>query len=179
MACQNHSSAYVAGCSPGRAAFRLHECIGDGWVKVEPIVSATFEQPRTPQNYVRQHWRRTIRSTRNCLQMLANICARERTPAVLCNARCGFEPIRVTKTGIRANSCSLEVFRIMSPKREFVCAFLFGFIQKKIKIKIHFENRYRHLSKELPRNDTAIHAFNNVKKATHRHHTTNTSQLGD
>ena len=46
---------------------------GGGWVKVEPIVSATFEQPRTPQNYVRQRWRRTIGSTRNCLQTLANV----------------------------------------------------------------------------------------------------------
>ena len=53
---------------------------GDGWVKVEPIVSATFEQPRTPQNYARRLLLTfanvggaQLVSTRNCLQMLANV----------------------------------------------------------------------------------------------------------
>ena len=144
--------------------------------------AATFEQPRTPQNYVRRLLLTFANIGGAQFVPLEIVCKcwptfaqAERTPAVLCNARCGFEPIRVTKTGIRANSCSLEVFRIMSPKREFVYMCISIWLYS----TIHFENRYRHLSKELPRNDTAIHAFNNVKKATHRHHTTNTSQLGD
>ena len=60
LAYQNQNRAYVTECSPGLRSACTHvsqtfaRTFGDGWVKVEPIVSATFEQPRTPQNYVRR-----------------------------------------------------------------------------------------------------------------------------